>query len=173
MFKKWQFLVIQLFLLVLMSVHHSSCKKIPLPCDYHESKNITDGTNHKNGSYSLNGHMFHNGSYGYTDKIFLLDKTNKTVEEHLRGCLCGFEASKPCVSSCCPENYIKKTDSSPCEPFNHTLIVNSTNNDRNKLINVTEHYTPTLRICDGFKLPENYFEWKLLEVSKLYLKFFI
>ena len=173
MFQKWEFLVFQLFLFFLMSVHHSSCEKIPLPCDFYESENITDGTDLKNGSYSFNGHMFHNGSYGYTDIIFLHNKTKKTVEEHLRGCLCGFEASKPCVSSCCPENYIKKNDLSPCEPFNHTLMINTTNNDRYKLINVTEHYTPTLRICDGYELTENYFEWKLLEVSNLCLKLFI
>ena len=165
MWKAWkllEILVFQLIVLAKLSIQDDDV----LPCHFHESVNITDGFEHENGSISHNGHLFHIGSYWYSDQVYLHDSTIETVEEHLRGCVCGLETSKPCVPFCCPENYLKRGDSYlMCEKYNHKLIVNSSNVEGYHEIDVMEDYTPIHRVCETYELPsEDVDFWKLQKV---------
>lgn len=137
-------------------------KAIALPCNFNESVNITDGTDHGNGSISFNGDMFHKNTYAMTDQIYLDNGTVKTVDRHLRGCFCNLETSKPCVQFCCPENYIKNESNSVCEPFEHNaLIIRNFGKSVEK--NVTDNYRIiSWQICETDIMFD---EWELAEVN--------
>ena len=166
MLKKWKFQAFQLYLFVQLFVSVHNCAKISLPCHFLESINITNGLEQLNGSYSFDGQMFPSGTYGYTDKIYLHDHSNETVKEHLRGCICGGETLKPCISFCCPENYIKKEGSENCEIYEHEPIINSSNTEKYDQINVAKDYKIIHgRKCDSFAINESGDEWKFLNVS--------
>ena len=165
----WTYLVVRLILLAVSSAQNVNLAEPALPCDFYQSVNITDGFKHGNGSISYNGQMFPSGSYGYTDKIVLYDRMEEEVEEHIRGCICGLENSKPCVPFCCPENYLKFKSSVFCEKYNHKLIVNSTNDELYSEVDVIKDYTPILQKCFSYNYnlrADEGHSWKLLKVSK-------
>lgn len=139
--------------------------------------NITDGTDHGNGSYSHNNHLYNNESYGYTDKIMLHNGTFITVKEHLRGCICGLKGAKPCLPFCCPENYVSHlvgNQSNECIPFDHELIVNSTNDEGFKEINVKNNYIPIHFKCkEYYVLDKSDDIWKLHKVRRSHIKLYL
>ena len=131
-------------------------------------KYFTDGLNHFNRSYSFDGLMFSPGTYGLTNQVNLHDCTNETVKEHLRGCICGLETSKPCVSFCCPENFVKNGNSLECkryEPISQTLV-NTSKFIKSGAINPTDHYKIIQgRKCQWSALHQILARWKFLEVN--------
>lgn len=161
--KKWEYHLIQIYLFVQVSAIYSNLAKTNLPCHFFESVNITSGSfQYENGSISHNVLIFDNGTYGYTDKIYLNDYTIQSVEEHLRGCVCGLKTLKPCLPFCCPENFIKKGKSSICEPFKHEPILNSSNTRNSRKIDILNNFKIIQgRECDDF---EQNSAWELQEV---------
>lgn len=69
-----------------------------LPCDFHDSVNITDGFRHPNKSISFDNIVFSFDEYATVD--YVLNGTERVkTESHIRGCPCTI---RPCIRLCCP-----------------------------------------------------------------------
>lgn len=94
-----------LLLITLMCVNRSSANK-NLPCDFFNSKNITDGIRQSDDSIFFDGIVYPKDQYATVD--YVLDKgKSATVSPYIRGCTCNI---KPCLRLCCPLGSIHKRE---------------------------------------------------------------
>lgn len=89
-------------LLFIVSVFSKLCSAFSigaeLPCDFHDSINITDGIHHFNGSIFFNGLEFTPDQYIRTNHNLTKSMQRIRVEHYTRGCICNV---KPCYRFCC------------------------------------------------------------------------
>lgn len=73
-----------------------------LPCEYHDSINITAGQ-HNGSKIVFDGITF--GPDQYATVGFVLNKQSKlvTAASHVRGCICNI---KLCIRTCCPHGHL-------------------------------------------------------------------
>lgn len=69
-----------------------------LPCDFHDSINITDGLPGPDDSIQFNGIIFPRGQYSEIDYTLLNGTERSPVNFHQRGCPCNV---KTCIRFCC------------------------------------------------------------------------
>lgn len=158
--------------------------KSELPCSFHQSVNITGSTQYSNSSYYYDGNMYNKGSYGYIDYVYLHDGSNQTVNEHLRGCICGLKNLKPCLPFCCPPGHIQMNSSKDCLPYsdNNNTIYTKHNqaeaiefNDKFRIIQTPDCELMLLdddiwEISVRFNIKKKLFEIKFF-LERWYLKF--
>lgn len=86
-----------------------------LPCHFHDSINITDGTLQSNNSLTFNGIDFPENQYAEVNYILENEDDYVEVQPHIRGCLCN---RKPCIRLCCPFGSItqNKNEHGNCYP---------------------------------------------------------
>lgn len=89
-------------LLLIVSVFSKLCSAFligaELPCDFHDSINITDGIHHLNGSIFFKGLEFTPDQYTRTNYILTKSMERIRVEHYTRGCICNV---RPCYRLCC------------------------------------------------------------------------
>lgn len=89
-------------LLLIVSVFLKLCSafliRAELPCDFHDSINITDGIHHLNGSIFFKGLEFTPDQYIRTNHILTKSMERIRVEHYTRGCICNV---RPCYRLCC------------------------------------------------------------------------
>lgn len=141
-----------------------------LPCNFHQSVNISGGIEFPNGSIFHEGHEYSIENYGIVQEIILPDYSIKSVKEHIRGCYCLLKSAKPCVPFCCPPGFIRKGDhSSDCKPSNHEVFLKANNTEKGKNIRVKDEFTIIYKEqCEAYLLEddmESSEHWKLLSVN--------
>ena len=116
-----------IFLTILTSILVQIFMKVELKvnCRFNDSINITGSHQFKNGSHKFENEIFHKDFTKQFDYI-IVNGTKKTVDLHLRGCICAF---KSCIRICEPFNgikiYNKHNESEVVELFNthyHVLV---------------------------------------------------
>lgn len=92
--------VLQILIIPLISLNWSSATAINagLPCNFHDSINITDGLPGPDNSIEFNGITFQRGHYAEIDYILLNGTERSPVSKHRRGCPCKV---KTCIRLCC------------------------------------------------------------------------
>lgn len=98
----WLFIVI--IGLISFNCGHGSRMDRDLPCHFLDSINITDGALQTDNSIIFDGTKFIENQYSRIDYILDNGTHHKSVEPHLRGCLCSI---KPCIRLCCPYGTIQ------------------------------------------------------------------
>lgn len=89
--------IVLIGLLMIFASHVESISS-QLPCQFHDSVNITDGTLLPNKTIVFDSFEFPQNQYAELDYIWSGDEKISTPL-HLRGCLCN---RKPCIRLCCP-----------------------------------------------------------------------
>ena len=88
---EWKFLI-AVFIFISRSVDAS------LPCEFIETANITGGYKDVNQSFIYKSEIYPIGTYQEFDYVEDLHQIKKTVDPHIRGCICKL---KPCIRLCC------------------------------------------------------------------------
>ncbi|XP_055295354.1 G-protein coupled receptor Mth2-like [Sitodiplosis mosellana] len=92
--------VLRILIIQLISLNWSGATSITtgLPCNFHDSINITDGLLGKDDSIQFNGIIFPRGQYAEIDYILVNGTERSPVSSHRRGCPCKV---KTCIRLCC------------------------------------------------------------------------
>ena len=92
--------VLQILIIPLISLNWSgaTANNADLPCNFHDSINITDGLPGLDNSIEFNGITFQRGQYAEIDYVLLNGTERSPVSTHRRGCPCKV---KTCIRLCC------------------------------------------------------------------------
>lgn len=110
-------------------------------CHFHDSINITGSYQFANGSRKFNNTIFDEEFTKKFDYI-LVDGTKKTVDTHLRGCICAF---KSCIRT--------------CEPMNSITIMNRQNKSEIVDVSNTHYHVLVGKPCMNYYMLEEEDEW--------------
>lgn len=126
-------------IITLCSINRSNASF--LPCEFHNSINITDGRRNYDGSISYDNITYTPNQFGVVDFI-VKRRVHVLVPVHIRGCICEI---KKCIRLCCP--YGQKYDgakgelvcSSHVGPHN---VIDSIQNEhgKNQTITMKDHF---------------------------------
>lgn len=141
-----------------------------LSCDLLHSINITDGIKYPNGSIFHDGNEYTQEDYGFVDEITVMDHSRKSVDKHLRGCICHSKFSMNCLPLCCPPGFAKKDNfDSKCENSDNDIILDTSSTGTNKINGkaLEENY----RLVQGVACEKKFYldsedQWTLLKVIK-------
>lgn len=136
-----------------------------LPCDYHDSIDITNGTKHPNNSISLNGHEFQPDHYA---KINYKVENGKRVRTNpvTRGCPC---LIRPCTRLCCPYgtySILEGTDITGCTEHDPSMkfeiILQFHNGTQNDHFDGVQHFGFANRICEHHFFADDHIIYEVL-----------
>lgn len=115
-------------------------------CRFHDSINITGSHQFKNGSHQFENNIFHEEFTKEFDYI-IVNGTKRTVDSHLRGCICAF---KSCIRI--------------CKPFSDIKIFNKYNESEIVDLNNTHYHVLVGKPCGKYYEIEDEW-WHFLAVS--------
>ncbi|XP_011179744.1 probable G-protein coupled receptor Mth-like 2 [Zeugodacus cucurbitae] len=159
-------------LIVCIVIYLLDCHRVltEIPhCAFEDTVNITASRKFPNGSYSYQNVLVPKHLTGNYSYIELYDGNRKTVEKHLRGCVCQL---KPCVKFCCHEKErVTLTNGrlqcSKWKKINYSPFLNITlqNGYKRKMNILTEFVVQQGIPCDmGFPSGD---PWELTEDGKI------
>lgn len=91
-------LIAVLLLIVIARSSDAARDNLDVPCRFRDSINITDGVRDSDGNIIFENVTYGKNDYGTYDYEFVNDIERRSVESHIRGCVCRL---KTCVRLCC------------------------------------------------------------------------
>lgn len=173
--------VLWILIIQLVSQNWSAIASIipDLPCDFHDSINITDGLLDADDSIHFNGITFPRGQYTEMDYILVNGTEYTAVNSHIRGCPCNV---KTCIRLCCPPEKvydkkfgIKKIDerfqcANNDKAQNLEIEIRMGNNQMEK-VNLNEKFSYVLATSPKKYMYAKRWEMKHVRKKNLHLKF--
>ena len=158
------------FITILTSVLVYNFMKVD-NCRFHDSINITGSYQFRNGSREFENEIFHQEFTKQFDYI-IVNGTKKTVDLHLRGCICAF---KSCIRICEPfkqrQTGIENQPGQKQKSFNDIKIYNKYNESEVVDLINTHYHVLVGKPCRQSYLIGNGTEWwQFLSVSFIILQ---
>lgn len=145
-----------------------------LPCNFHDSINITDGLLDADKAIQFNGIIFPKDQYAEVDYILVNGTQRIETNSHLRGCPCNI---KTCIRLCCPPGKVydpklkKKSfgelfKCSNNDKFNNLEMKIRKENGQMEKVNLNEQFSYAIATD-----PKHYIfgmKWEIVHVRKFF-----